>query len=411
MTTLLRRLACLTGVLTLAVLGAVFVPSARGATLQVSAGPLQATTVGTNQVIAVPYFSWNRKARYATVVLPRDYGPGDAEALPCIVQPHGRGGVPTGPASRWDDLPTTERFMVICPDSSGRRDPANSWGVEGQLQDISEIVDVVEKSLPWVHVDHQRLYLVGISMGGQETLCTLARYPDRFAAGLCVDGNANLAARYREFPFVDMTDTRPLMRREVGGTPSQVPWLYQRRSSTPFAATLATSGVPIGIWWSRDDTIGYNQTRTQTGYLYKRIKSLVPTAPVVQVIGRGAHGTMLSRHPEAAVDFLRPNGVWRTLPPAPTTWEYRSWLLSASAWDYTFTTTAVTRKLWRVRVAPGRLVVSSPRSLTVLAPYDAALAVPASVTVNGVVRQLTPVDGHIRIAFPAGESTATWAAT
>ena len=246
MTTLLRRLACLTGVLTLAVLGAVFVPSARGATLQVSAGPLQATTVGTNQVIAVPYFSWNRKARYATVVLPRDYGPGDAEALPCIVQPHGRGGVPTGPASRWDDLPTTERFMVICPDSSGRRDPANSWGVEGQLQDISEIVDVVEKSLPWVHVDHQRLYLVGISMGGQETLCTLARYPDRFAAGLCVDGNANLAARYREFPFVDMTDTRPLMRREVGGTPSQVPWLYQRRSSTPFAATLATSGVPSG---------------------------------------------------------------------------------------------------------------------------------------------------------------------
>ena len=33
------------------------------------------------------------------------------------------------------------------------------------------------------------------------------------------------------------------------------------------------------------------------------------------------------------------------------------------------------------------------------------------MTVNGVVRQLTPVDGHIRIAFPAGESTATWAAT
>ena len=377
----------------------------------VVAGPLQATQVGVNQVLAVPYYSWNTKARYATVVLPLDYAPGNNEPLPCIVQPHGRLATPLGPARRWGDLPTTERFMVICPDSSGRRDPANSWGVEGQLQDIAEIVDVVEKSLPWVHVDHQRLYLMGISMGGQETLCTIARYPDRFAAGLCVDGNADLAARYREFSFVDMTDTRPLMRREVGGTPSQVPWLYQRRSSTPFAGTLATCGVPIGIWWSRDDKIGYNQAKTQTGYLYRRIKSLAPTAPVVQVIGRGAHGTMLSTHPEAAVAFLRPGGVWRTLPPAPTTWEYRSWLLSSSAWDYTFTTAAVTHKLWRVRVAPGRLVVSSPRSLTVRAPYDAALPVPAIVTVNGVARQLTPVDGHIRISFPAGQSTATYAAS
>ena len=166
-------------------------------------------------------------------MLPLDYAPGNNEALPCIVQPHGREATPLGPASRWRDLPTTERFMVICPDSAGRRDPYNSWAVAGQLQDIAEIVGVVESSIPWVHVDHQRLYLVGISMGGQETLCTIARYPDLFAAGLCVDGNANLAARYRELPRVDMADTQPLMRREVGGTPAKVPWLYQRRSSIP----------------------------------------------------------------------------------------------------------------------------------------------------------------------------------
>ncbi len=392
----------------LVVLGAVAAPQARAETASVRSETLKATAVGTNQVIAVPYRAWNNRARYATVVLPRDYAPGDNGALPCIVQPRGRQSTPLGPASIWGDLPSTERFMVICPDSSGRRDPRNSWAVAGQLQDIAEIIDVVESSLPWVHVDHQRLYVVGISMGGQEALCTIARYPDRFAAGMCVDGSANLAARYRELARVDRADVRPLMRREVGGAPSKVPWLYKRRSSTPFAATLASSGVPIAIWWSRDDAIGFNQVKTQTGYLYRRIKSLAPGAPVVQVVGTGRHGTMLSQHPEASLEFLRPNGVWRTLAPAPLTWDYGSWLPSADVWGHHFSTEAGRHQLWRVHIEPGSIEVSCPAPLTVRAPYDSALPVPAVVIVNGVVRHFTPVDGHISISFPAGKSTATY---
>ncbi len=393
------RLACLVAAISLIVLGAVAAPQAR-------AGTRQATAVGTNQVIAVPYRAWNNKVRYATVVLPRDYVP-NSEALPCIVQPHGRDSTPLGPASRWGDLPTTQHFMVICPDSSGRRDPENSWAVAGQLQDIAEIADVVESSLPWVHIDHQRLYLAGISMGGQETLCTLARYPDLFAAGLCVDGNADLAARYRELSRVHMADTRPLMRREVGGTPAKVPWLYERRSATPFAATLATCGVPIAIWWSSEDKIGFNQAKTQTGHLWSKIMSLAPGAPVVQVIGKGAHGTMLSQHPQAGLDYFRPNGVWRTLPAAPATWDYGSWLPSAGAWGYEFSTTAGSHRLWRVHVAPGSLAVSCPAPLTASVPYEAAG--PATVFVNGAWLEIMPVDGHISIPFPAGKSTATYA--
>ena len=403
-----RTLIGLVAALALCALSAAFVHQAEAATPRAVAGPLQATRVGVNQVLAVPYHSWNNKARYATVVLPLDYAPGNNEPLPCIVQPHGRKATPLGPAGRWGDLPTSQRFMIICPDSSGRRDPYNSWAVAGQLQDIVEIVGVVESSIPWVHVDRQRLYILGISMGGHETLCTIARYPDVFAAGLCVDGNANLAARYREFPYVDMADTQPLMRREVGGTPRQVPWLYARRSSTPFAWTLATCDVPIAIWWSKDDKIGYNQAKTQTGYLYRRIKALRADAPVVQVIGRGVHGTMLASHPEAGIEFLRPNGVWRTLPEPPTTWRYGSWLGTAEVWDHRFSTEPNLRKLWRAQVGPGSISVSCPAALQVQAPYDARLPVPAVVNVNGRERLLTPVDGHITISFSAGESTATW---
>lgn len=404
-----RTSAWLGAALALVVLVLAAAQQAPAATPRSAGAPLKATAVGGNLVLAVPYHAWNNKARYATVVLPADYGPGSTEVLPCIVQPHGRKATPLGPAGRWGDLPTTERFMIICPDSSGRRDPSNSWAVAGQLQDIVDIVDVVEQSIPWVHIDRQRLYLLGISMGGHETLCTLARFPDVFAAGLSCDGNANLAKRYYEFRRVGMAADQVLMRREVGGTPKQVPWLYERRSATPFAGTLASCGVPIAIWWSKDDQIGYHQAETQTGRLYTMIKNRNPDAPVEQVIGTGAHGSMLAGHPETAVAFLRPGGVWRTVPAAPATWQYRSWLGTAEVWGYRFSTTPNLRRMWKADVAPGSVAVSCPAPLTVQVPYADGLPSPAIVTVNGVQRSVVPEGGFLSIAFRAGSSTATWA--
>jgi len=403
-----RTLVCLFAALALCVLGAALVQPARAATPRAVISLLQATRVGGGQILAVPYHSWNHKARYATVVLPADYAPGNNEALPCIVQPHGREASPLGPAGRWGDLPTADRFMVICPDSSGRRDPENSWGVAGQLQDIADIAGVVESSIPWVHIDHQRLYIVGISMGGQETLCTVARYPDVFAAALCVDGNANMAARYKEFPKVGMASSQRLLRREVGGTPKQVPWLYARRSSTPFVGTLATCGVPIAIWWSQEDQIGYNQATTQTGYLYSQIMLRNPAAPVVQVVGTGPHGSMLAGHPAAGIDFLRPGGVWRTKPATPSSWDYRSWLGDVSVYGCRFITTPNLRKMWSVHMDPGSLSVWSPAPVAAQVPYASSLPVPAVVTVNGIPQSLMPADGLLTISCPAGVTTATW---
>ena len=200
---------------------------AASATAARAAGPLQALPVGANQTYAVPYFAWNGRPRTAVVVLPRDYVPGAAdEALPCIVEARGRNYAPASHARCWRDLPTTRRFIVICADSSGRRDPSNSWGVAGQIDDLAELPAVIEASIPWVKIDRQRLYVAGPSMGGTETLMALALHPDVFAAGLCVDGVADLAARYREFGLVDRLDDRLLMRTEIGCRPSRMPFRY-----------------------------------------------------------------------------------------------------------------------------------------------------------------------------------------
>lgn len=403
------RALCATvlSVLAIAFLGAAGAPAA-SAEAPASEELLGALPIGPNQTYAVPYFSWNGRPRTAVVILPRDYVPGaSAKALPCVVEARGRHVAPAGHARCWSDLPTREQFMVICADSSGRRDPSNSWAVAGQIDDLTQLPSVIEESIPWVSVDRKRLYVIGPSMGGTETLMALALHPDVFAAAICVDGVADLAARYREFLLVDRADDRRLMRVEVGGTPSRQPFRYAARSPKTFVRTLAFSGTPFAIWWSRTDRLVINQPTTQTGKLYQRIKLLAPDAPALQRIGDGPHSSMLLAHPGAAVDYLRPGGVWRELPESPPqTWEFKEWRPATGAWGYRVTAPAGLTRFYRMRVEGGTLTVDSPSALRIAVPYGDDRPRPASVVLNGTQLWLEPEDGALQLAIPAGHSTA-----
>jgi poly(3-hydroxybutyrate) depolymerase len=372
-----------------------------------SAGPaVRAAVPEPVQAFSVPYLTWNGRRRSATVLLPSDYVPGvDAEMLPCVIQSPGRKATPVGAASTWRSTPSTRGFMVICVDQVGRVDPLNSWGVAGQIHDLVRMPDIVELALPGVRVDRERLYTVGVSMGGQEALLALAFHPEYWAAALCVDGVADLAARYREFALVDRLNVRPVMRAEVGGSPRQAPFAYAVRSPITFTRTLARSGVPLAIWWSADDPLVINQATTQTGQLYDRICATEPAAPVVQRIGTGGHGLMIRHDPDLAVDFLCPGGEWLRRPSAPAHWEYSSWESSSAAWGYRFSTVGGLEKRWRVGVAGDRMIVRTPTPLTIRVPYGDDRPAPALVRVNGVGRSVEPRHGLLRIATPTGAST------
>ena len=56
-----RTLIGLVAALALCALSAAFVHQAEAATPRAVAGPLQATQVGVNQVLAVPYYAWNNR--------------------------------------------------------------------------------------------------------------------------------------------------------------------------------------------------------------------------------------------------------------------------------------------------------------------------------------------------------------
>jgi len=155
---------------------------------------------------------------------------------------------------------------------------------------------IAEGALPWLHVDPHRVYAFGGSMGGQETLLLLARFPRLLAGAAAFDAPTNMAARYRAFDYLPFGDgLQRLARVEIGGTPSTDPKGYAARSPLDCARKIAFSGVPLQIWWSRRDTIVTDEWH-ESGLLYRDIKRLNPVAPVTQFIGNWAHTSEMAAH-------------------------------------------------------------------------------------------------------------------
>src|SRR5207253_2766992 len=125
--------------------------------------------------LTIRYRAHDGRARDAVVLLPHDYRAGDASPLPLVISPHGRGLNGELNARLWGDLPTIGNFAVVNPDGEGRRLATYSWGASGQISDLARMPAIVEAKLPWVRIDHRRIYAVGGSMGGQETLLLLGR--------------------------------------------------------------------------------------------------------------------------------------------------------------------------------------------------------------------------------------------
>jgi len=257
--------------------------------------------VAAPRVETITYRTNSGGTREATVLLPAGYGPGANPPLPLVISPHGRGANGRSNSKFWGKLPTVGRFAVVNPDGMGRRTKSFSYGYRGQIDDLARMPKIVTQALPWVRIDRSRIYALGSSMGGQETLLLVARHPHLLAGAVAMDSVTDLALRYEQVldlptnpEFVKRWGSsegdclRSAMRREVGGTPTTNPRGYAARSPLELAAAIAKSGVPLEIWWSKVDRIVTDQ-RTQSGALYTKLVRLGTTAPVEAYVGRWAH--------------------------------------------------------------------------------------------------------------------------
>jgi pimeloyl-ACP methyl ester carboxylesterase len=256
--------------------------------------------------VAITYRAWNGAKRQAILALPRWYGPRTHPPIPLVISPHGRGGTAQGNAKLWGGLPAFGPFAVVNPEGQGRRLTAYSWGWRGQIDDLARMPAILEKALPWFHVDKQRIYAIGSSMGGQETLLLAALHPQLLTAAAPLDSATDMSARYHAFATTPgEAGLQRQARIEIGGTPASNSKAYADRSPISYVHQLATDGVPLDIWWSRRDKIVVDQYR-ESGRLYRAIKRANPKAPVEQFVGNWAHSHEmhpLARLPLALVDL------------------------------------------------------------------------------------------------------------
>ncbi len=294
----------------------------------------------------IHYLAWDEQtAREAVVVLPSGWGPDHhPHALPLVISPHGRNNFGFGNALHyWRDLPADGPFALVCPDGLSRahdrtsdlldQPPADpslfTYGYERWVDDLARMPKIVQATLPWLDVDLERIYVLGSSMGGQETLLLAARYPKalsggtgRLAGAAAFDATCDLAvqcAYLSSRPGAKPHDVAARMIEEVNARPGslrgfrqtatyynaklgrRVPLgqllgalprdqgLWDERSPLHYADELARLPFPLRLYWSSRDVIVGNQARNQTGKLYRRIKAANPTADVVETTGAWAH--------------------------------------------------------------------------------------------------------------------------
>jgi pimeloyl-ACP methyl ester carboxylesterase len=286
-------------------------------------GPARASAeaeVNSNRVrsLTIHYRAHSGKRRAATVVLPAWYGPKNNPHIPLVISPHGRGVSGRANARVWGRLPAYGSFAVVSPDGQGRRLRRHSWGYSGQIEDLARMPVILHRTLPWLRIDRRRIYAIGGSMGGQETLLLLARYPRLLAGAAVFDAVVDLKLQYRRFRLLGCNRScrrrwteplgdglRELARHEIGGPPKKRPMAYRVRSPLTYARSIAFSCVPLQIWWSDADRV-VTAPRRQSERLFRRILALNPDAPVWAYVGFWRHTVAMqarSQLPIALVDL------------------------------------------------------------------------------------------------------------
>jgi poly(3-hydroxybutyrate) depolymerase len=253
------------------------------------------------------YRAHNGVPRFAVVVAPARYGPSNpSPPLPFVISPHGRGIRGITNARMWRHLPALGDFAVVCPGGMGRRLPLHSWGWRGQIDDLARMPSIVRNARPWLRIDPQRIYAVGGSMGGQETLLLLGQRPRLLAGAVAFDSVTDFTLRYQQFARSPRgTMLQALARIEVGGTPQTNRQAFVLRSPLHWVQEVADSGVPLQLWWSDADEIVIDQG-TQSARFFAELQALGPRGRLEKRTGSWSHTAESYRRLQlpGAVDWL-----------------------------------------------------------------------------------------------------------
>jgi predicted peptidase len=175
------------------------------------------------------------------VFVPHDYD--GTKAYPVILYLHGAGAtksykfkevrLPTeygiGPAIRQQEK--TFPFIVVFPRAEGYRAPDFTWGADSP--NGRRALAILDEVMRTYKTDPERVYLTGLSMGGEGAWSLAAAHPGRWAAivPICGQGNPQTAEKIKDVPCwcfhgekdedVKVEESRDMIAalRKAGGNP------------------------------------------------------------------------------------------------------------------------------------------------------------------------------------------------
>ena len=182
--------------------------------------------------------SYDDSIRQATVQIPIGYNP--SVPIPMLTSLYGLGETITDGWKRYAQQANDRGWLLVVPDM---RQNTISPAVR---QDIIDAVNWVKDNYS---VDESRIYLAGLSMGGNKALVMAAQHPSTFAAVVAHRPITNLSAWYYETtPF-----RKGWLEAETGGRPNDVPFEYQRRS--PYSQVQNFRHIPTALTHGTEDTV------------------------------------------------------------------------------------------------------------------------------------------------------------
>ena len=142
------------------------------------------------------------------MLLPASYRPGNDPRSPLVISPHGRGASGPSNAKFFGRMHARGSFAVVSPDGTGPRLKAFSYGYAGQIADLARMPQLSSGRSRGCRIDSERIYALGSSMGGQETLLLVARLPQLLAGAAAMDSVTDLARRYDQLKMLTSSAAR-----------------------------------------------------------------------------------------------------------------------------------------------------------------------------------------------------------
>ena len=192
--------------------------------------------------------TYDGSAQTAYLQLPDNYE--TSSTLPLLVWVQGMGTPPSHGLSYIGSQAAERGWLLLVATMHGERTSGlTNLGAPAAQRDL---IDALERVKRDYKVDRTRVWLAGISMGGLTGGLVLGNYPNRFAAAVLLMGISDLEAWYDETKDSYAAIANSIVA-ECGGTPTQVPDEYVRRSVLAHASILAD--MPIYISHGSNDTL------------------------------------------------------------------------------------------------------------------------------------------------------------